>query len=199
MDLDKYEVSYETLAQSAMRILCKFASREQLHLILNDLSSPDCKKTLKKVITAANNIISMPNDYQQFPQIDTIVYLHYYRDYRDWFITEHGLYGDGIKQDFGFFIILNDYENYEYTAISINHLRHINAYLNLDFEPCLLREVINKANFYRSFSSKRPTEYDINNIQWTNTEQEIASRMRGSDSNHASNIYRTDSNSLLIH
>lgn len=93
------------------------------------------KQYFREMVRDLKNLIkNMPATYGQDGVKDPTVYLHYFKNGSDWYITEKDMDG-GVDQAFGYAILNGDTEMAEMGYISIRELASVGAELDLHFNP----------------------------------------------------------------
>jgi hypothetical protein len=138
--------------QKALRNLLGFLSNSQVIVVRQCLKGEEGEWFADKMIELDALITNMSKTYEQNGKGDeTVVYLHYFKEGADWFITEKDSdpNGEGHVQAFGLADLFNDGGELGY--ISIVELCQNDAELDFHFAPRTLGQVKQERN--RSFAT----------------------------------------------
>ncbi len=119
--------------------LRRFVSTQQLSVLGDACYGEEREWFIDTLVELAERILAMPKTYEQDGLgDDAIVYLHYFKNNMDWYITEKDMEVEQI-QAFGLADLGMDCAELGY--ISIEELTEYGAELDLHWTPKTLREV----------------------------------------------------------
>ena len=119
--------------------LRRFVSTQQLSVLGDACYGEERQWFIDTLVELADRIITMPKTYEQDGKgDDAIVYLHYFKNNMDWYITEKDMEVEQI-QAFGLADL--GMGSPELGYISIEELTEYGAELDLHWTPKTLREV----------------------------------------------------------
>lgn len=119
--------------------LRRFVSTQQLSVLGDACYGEEREWFIDTLVELAERILAMPKTYEQDGKgDDAIVYLHYFKNNMDWYITEKDMEVEQI-QAFGLADLGMDCAELGY--ISIEELTEYGAELDLHWTPKTLREV----------------------------------------------------------
>lgn len=124
----------------SLPLLRKFVCDAQLVTLGHALRSEEKEYFEDMILSLTQRLKTIPMTYQQDGLGDeAIVYLHYFNDGSDWFITEKDQEEDQY-QAFGFVSLGCCPDGAEAGYISIEELKNLNVELDLHWEERTLRE-----------------------------------------------------------
>ena len=122
-----------------MQTLKRFIGKSQLAAVGMGIRGEEGQFFKDKMIEIANTIQNMPKTYEQDGKGDEdIVYLHYFKDSADWYITEKDMEGEQ-HQAFGLADLFGDGGELGY--ISIQELIDLGVELDFHWEPKTIVEI----------------------------------------------------------
>lgn len=143
--LDNYEPivitnTYDAIEGLKSLMLGGFVGVNQLTTMTDVLESEECECMYGVIANLVNTIATMPQTYESDERgMNAIVYLHYFNEGMDWFITEKDMLAEQ-RQAFGY-ADFHD-ENAEFGYISISDIVENNVEIDLYWKPKTLKEVI---------------------------------------------------------